>query len=133
MIVPPEMPAYAYSQVLDAGLAIVANPNDAQRVISVNLTNFWAVESPGYYAKIAADIEVRDLSGKPLWSKIVIGLNPGGGRSLRVENYQEVLSNAMVDLIHNLVNDNGFRTAVGGTILTSPPPTAAPGTSGQSR
>ena len=55
---------------------------------------------------------MNDASGRQLWKGTVNGTAKRFGRSLNPENYQEVFSDAMVNLVEGLLNNAGFRAAL---------------------
>jgi hypothetical protein len=94
------------------GLNVVDDESAADRKILISLVNFWAEESPDYKAHISVTVQVQDSSGKVLWSGTAFGDGTNFGRSLSRENYQEVLSNALVQLTNRLIAHPGFSQAV---------------------
>ncbi len=97
-----------------AGLNIVNDPATADRRVRLTMTEFWAEESPTYKARITARAEVRDATGKSLWTGLIHGDDGTVGRSLSVENYQQVLSNAVIGASRELVANPGFGQSVAG-------------------
>ena len=57
-------------------------------------------------------LNVKSKSGKALWSGLVGGSNGRWGKSYKLANYQETLSDAMIDLAQKLAADPGFTNAV---------------------
>jgi len=99
-------------QLRAGGVNIVQNSQPADRLIAVTLTKFWVNEESNYVAQIVADIEVRDKTGTLLWSGTARGGDTTFGRSLSVENYQQVLSDSMVALASSILRDSGFQKAI---------------------
>jgi len=104
------------SELRQSGVNVVSDPAAADRQLSVNLSQFWVQESPDYHAQISISVQVLDSGGKVLWGGSAAGDDSTFGRSLSVENYQQVMSNAAIKLVVNLVSNPGFAQAV-----TSPP------------
>lgn len=101
------------TQLRRAGLHVVDDQAQADRIITGRLLRFWVVESNNYEADISAAIRVSDKSGASKWEGSETGHGENFGRSLSSENYRETLSDAMVRLTYeNLLNDPGFRDAL---------------------
>jgi hypothetical protein len=102
------------TELRGAGMNIVSDPASADRRVRLTLTNFWAEESPTYTARITANAEVRDATGKSLWQGVIHGEDGTIGHSLNVETYQQVLSNAVIGCSRQLVANPGFGQSVAG-------------------
>ena len=96
-----------------AGFSIVEREEDASLVLATTLTSFFVTEGGTYQAEVSAKVEVRDKAGKSLFEGRIFGTKSQWGKSLSVENYQEVLAKASVDFVANLVSNPGFRKALG--------------------
>jgi hypothetical protein len=99
-------------QLNRVGVATVATADGADRKIMVNLTVFQADEASTYHAQIMTLIKVQDASGKDLWEHAAAGDNTTFGKSLNPEDYQQVLSNAMVKLFSSVMADPSFAKAL---------------------
>lgn len=101
------------SQLKSAGLMVVDDPAQADRIINGDLTRFWVEESNNYEANIAASIRVADKSGVVKWQAAVTGKGETFGRSLSPENYRQAISDAMVRLTYgNLIALPEFQNAI---------------------
>jgi hypothetical protein len=101
------------SQLKSAGLNVVDDPSQADRIINGELTRFWVEESNSYQANIAASIRVSDKSGMAIWQGAISGKGETFGRSMSTENYRQVLSDAMVRLTYeNLIVLPEFQKAI---------------------
>ena len=87
--------------------------SQADRVILTELHTFWVKETDTYESEVRGTFIVQDRSGKQLWKGTMNGTAKRFGRSLSAENYQEVLSDGMVDLVQNLLSNQKFREALG--------------------
>jgi hypothetical protein len=96
-----------------AGLQVAAEGEEADRVLRTELHTFWAKETNTYESEIRATFIVQDRTGKQLWKGTINGTAERFGRSLSAENYQEVFSDGMVDLVQNLLSNQKFREALG--------------------
>jgi hypothetical protein len=100
-------------QLRRAGLNLVEDAGQADRMISGDLTRFWVEESNNYQGEIDATVRVTDKGGMVRWNGAVVGQGQNFGRSLSAENYRETLSDAMVRLTYEslLVNPE-FQNAI---------------------
>jgi hypothetical protein len=107
---PAEFVRQALIQGLRAGgYEVTDNPVAAARVISGRLTQFWVTEGGTYNATVNAVLEVKDADGASLWSGPAGGVDGTWGRSLSVENYQQTLSAATVEMLNRFFGDPAFR------------------------
>jgi hypothetical protein len=95
------------------GLQVVPEGGQADRILQTELHTFWARETSTYDSEIRATFIVQDRTGKQLWKGTMNGTAKRFGRSLSAENYQEVFSDGMVDLVQNLLSNQKFREALG--------------------
>jgi hypothetical protein len=95
-----------------AGLPLMADPGGAERVLVSDLHYFWTQETSTYETEVRLTLTVRDRAGRQLWKGTVNGTAERFGRSLKAENYQEVFSDAMVDLVQSLLGNQSFRDAL---------------------
>lgn len=93
-------------QFRTAGLDIV--PDRADRVLSLELIEFWATETTSYRASVRVRATLTDAQGVELWSAVVGGIGENWGRSLKVDNYNETYSNAVFDLAASLLSQREF-------------------------
>lgn len=80
----------------------------APRVIELKLVRYYVVESGTYSAEVRLNVALKDSGGKLLWQGPVIGTSHRWGRSFEESNYQESLSNALVDAVKNLLGTPAF-------------------------
>ena len=96
-----------------AGLQVAADASQGERVLQTELHTFWTKETNTYESEIRATFVVQDRNGRQLWKGTINGTAERFGRSLKAENYQEVFSDGLVDLVQNLLSNPGFRAALG--------------------
>lgn len=94
------------------GLNVVANSDEADLLISMTLTVFWAMESPDYNAKIVELVKVQDKLGNTVWSGTVSGEATVSGGSLNAEHYDQALSNALKNATQSLLANPDFEKAL---------------------
>lgn len=108
------------------GLTIVNSADEADLLLSVSLTTFWAKEDPNYEAQIVALVKVEDKTDKVLWSGTMSGTATYSGGSLKVEHYRQVLSDALYDAGNKLMANTSYEQALvppsAGTETMPPPP-----------
>jgi len=92
------------------GLGVVEGEGDV--VISGELRQFFVTETHTYAGEIGLKIDVTSTTGKALWSGLVTGSNGHWGKSYKLENYEETLSDALIDAVKNLTADQGFFRAI---------------------
>jgi hypothetical protein len=96
----------------NAGIPIESDAHRANKVLSLRLERLWAEETNTYKSSIATDAQLIDSSGRRLWQGKVTGGSERFGRSLSAENYQETLSDAVVNLVDNLLRNPAFVDAL---------------------
>jgi hypothetical protein len=96
-----------------AGVQLVGDAGQAERIIRPELHTFWAKETDTYESEVRASFVVQDRSGRQLWKGTINGTAKRFGHSLSPDNYQEVFSDAMVDLVQNLLSNQKFRESLG--------------------
>ena len=97
-----------------AGLTPAHDRGVADRVLVAELRRFWTRETTTYETEVRATVTVQDAQGRELWQGTVNGTAERFGRSLKAENYQEVFSDAMIELVEGLLNNPGFQAALRG-------------------
>jgi hypothetical protein len=93
------------------GMLVVGEDAKANRTLRLHLIKFYCVETSTYDADIRVNAEVSE-GGRVLWSALVLGDKRNFGRSLSAQNYQEVFSGAVQDMVSKIVGDSGFQKAV---------------------
>jgi hypothetical protein len=95
-----------------SGVPVSDDPAAADRVIAGDLQRFWTQETNTYESEIRVAVTVRDRGGRQVWTGVFNGSAERFGRSLKAENYQEVFSDAMVNMVEGMLNNAGFRDAM---------------------
>jgi hypothetical protein len=93
----------------EAGYSGGAN---ADRVISGDVRKFFVREGDSYDGSVILEVTVCDRSGKALWHGTVWGTNQTFGRSYHLDNYQQVLSDSLIDAANNLLKNPGLRDSL---------------------
>jgi hypothetical protein len=99
-------------QQLFAQAGYAAGGAGSARVVSGEVRKFFVQEKSNYRGTIVLVVAVHDDSGKVLWRGTAWGTNETFGRSYHLDNYQQVLSDTLVDAANNLLKDPGLRRAL---------------------
>jgi len=91
------------------GFQVVGSGGDV--AISGELRRFFVTEDSVYHGELGMRIDVTKV-GAAVWSGVVSGNNTRFGRSYKIVNYQETLSDSIVDAVGHLVADSDFVRAV---------------------
>ncbi|MGB6486441.1 MAG: hypothetical protein WBE91_06115 [Steroidobacteraceae bacterium] len=85
---------------------------NAERVISGDVRKFFVREGGSYDGTVILDVTVSDGSGKVIWQGTAWGTNETFGRSYHLDNYQQVLSDSLIDAANNLLKSPGLRSSL---------------------
>lgn len=95
----------------ESGLPMVDKADPAQVVISGEVMQFFVAERNTYDGVCQLVIQV-EAKGKVLWRGSVMGHATRWGRSMKLENYCEALSNSVMECVTNLLKDPAFLKAL---------------------
>jgi hypothetical protein len=93
-----------------AGLKTV--DSDAAVTIKGEVRQFFARETSTYNSQVAVRLTLVDRDGNTIWKGLASGEATRFGRSYRIENYYEVLSDAVVNTVSSLLRSAEFRKAL---------------------
>ena len=85
---------------------------NADRVVSGEVSKFFVREKDSYSGSVVLNLTVSDRSGKVLWQGTAWGANDTFGRSYHLDNYQQVLSDSLIDAANNLLRNPALRAAL---------------------
>ena len=85
---------------------------NADRVISGEVSKFFVREGGSYVGSVVLTVTVCDRGGKVLWQGTVWGTNETFGRSYHLDNYQQVLSDSLIDVADNLLKTPALRNSL---------------------
>jgi hypothetical protein len=94
------------------GLKTVDSGGDV--TIKGEVTQFYVRETSTYKAEVGVRLTVTDRAGKTLWSGLASGDAERFGRSYKLENYYEVLSDAIVNTVSSMLDSAQFQSALSG-------------------
>jgi hypothetical protein len=93
-----------------AGVRIV--DKDADVTIKGEVRQFLVKETDHYNSQVTIRLTVVNHRGNKLWSGIASGEAHSFGRSYKLENYHESLSNAIVNMVSSMLHNEGFQKAL---------------------
>ncbi len=93
-----------------AGVTTVDSGGDV--VLSGEVRQFFVEETGTYNASVSLHLTARDRSGTILWEGQVSGSASTFGRSYSMENYDQVLSDSIIEVTSALLKDPRFRDAL---------------------
>ena len=110
------VPAWVAAHLREVGRrygfqVVDANPDV---VLSGEVRRFFVTEENTYKGQVTLALTARRPGGRVLWSGTVTGDATRFGRSYRADNYCEVLSDALVDVVKHLLEEGKFTRAVRG-------------------
>lgn len=92
------------------GLTTVDSGGDV--VVSGEIRQFFVEERDTYKANVVMHLTLRNSAGATLWEGDVSGAASTFGRSYSMENYNQVLSDSLIDATATLLKDHDFRSAL---------------------
>jgi len=95
-----------------AGLRTV--DSDGVVTIKGEVRQFFARETSTYKSEVAVHVTVVGRNGETLWSGVATGDATRFGRSYKLENYYEVLSDALVNTVSSMLQSTEFQKALSG-------------------
>ena len=103
-----DVAAFAASHTKDvlAGLGLPLTPNAAEATTTLGgeIIAFGVVEKDMYMGDVRIKVTVR-RGDKTLWAGMAMGTSKRWGRSFKLENYHETLSDALLDAVAHLCKD----------------------------
>lgn len=93
-----------------AGVNVV--DGGATATLKPELRQFFVDETNTYQAEVVLGVTLTDPTGKVLWSGLTSGAATRFGRSFKVDNYYETLSDSLIGAVQQLLQNRGFRQAL---------------------
>jgi len=97
----------------EAGLPMAASEGDATIVVSADVAAFKVVEKDTYKGQLNLVMEVHSR-GKLVWKGSTLGEASRWGRSYKLENYYEALSDSLVDAVSKALKSQPFLDGLAG-------------------
>lgn len=88
--------------------------NDGAVIIKGEVKQFFVRETSTYKSTVAIHLTVMSRDGQTLWSGTASGDATRFGRSYQLENYYEVLSDALVNTVSSMLQSPEFQKALSG-------------------
>ena len=88
--------------------------SDGAVIIKGEIRQFFVRETSTYQSEVAVKLTVVSRDGKTLWSGLAAGDATRFGRSYKLENYDEVLSDAVVNTVSSMLGSAQFQAALSG-------------------
>jgi hypothetical protein len=124
---PDDVAAYLTRHAIElfqeAGLPVTDKADGATVVVSGELLRFGATEESTYKGELRALLQVR-AGDKLLWKGMAVGRASRFGRSFKLENYHEVLSDCLVAAVSRLLSDQVFTEVLAGRAMVVALPAA---------
>jgi hypothetical protein len=95
-----------------AGLKTV--DSDGAVTIRGEVKAFYVRETSTYKSEVAVHLTLLDRNGKTLWNGLASGDATRFGRSYKLENYYEALSDAIVNTVSSMLQSTPFQSALSG-------------------
>lgn len=107
------VPAWIAAQVKALSSDLGLQVTDATDALTLHgeVRRFFVLETDQYRAEVRLKISL-ELGGHPRWTGMAVGSALEFGRSFKVENYQEALSDALLDAWTSLFRDPEFLAAL---------------------
>jgi hypothetical protein len=93
-----------------AGLNTV--DNNGAVIVKGEVQRFFVGETSTYQAEVEVHLTLMSRAGKKLWSGTASGDAKRFGRSYKLENYYEVLSDALVNTTSSILQSDQFQKAM---------------------
>ncbi|HET8900414.1 MAG TPA: hypothetical protein VFM84_00630 [Holophagaceae bacterium] len=95
----------------EAGLPMAAKAEEATVVVSVEVLRCKVTEKDTYKGELNLMVEVK-AGGKPVWRGTVMGEATRWGRSYKLENYYEAISDSLLDAVGKSLKSDAFLKAL---------------------
>ncbi len=83
-------------------------------IIKGEVRQFFVRETSTYKSEVAIHLTVTGRDGRPLWSGTATGDATRFGRSYKLQNYYEVLCDAVVNAVSSMLQSAEFQKALSG-------------------
>ena len=109
----PRFVTYQMKSLL-SGLGLDVVESGGTVILKGEIKKFFAEEATRYNATVELRVTVTDSAGKVLWVVETTGTSSRFGIGYKAANYYEVLSDALIGAVHELVHNPSFKKALTG-------------------
>ena len=95
----------------EAGLPMAANAGEATAIVSVEVLRCKVTEKDTYKGELSLLVQV-EAGSKPVWRGTVMGEATRWGRSYKLENYDEAISDSLMDAVGKSLKSDPFLQAL---------------------
>ncbi len=99
---------------LMSGLGVDVVESGGTVILKSEIRKFFAEEANRYNATVELRFTLADPAGKVLWAVETAGTSSRYGIGYKAANYYEVLSDALIGAVHELVRNPNFKKALTG-------------------
>lgn len=103
--------SHAQTLYRESGLPMAANAQEATAVVSAEVVRCRVTEKDTYKGELNLMVEVK-AHGKVVWRGAVLGEATRWGRSYKLENYYEAISDSLVDAVVKSLKSESFLKAL---------------------
>jgi len=118
-----DVSAFLTGRMLDlmkeAGLPVSDKAEGANLVLTGEILSYGVTENQTYKGELRLLLEIHS-GAKSVWKGIVVGRASRFGRSYKPENYQEVLSDVLVEAASRMLSDQTFLRVLSGKAMVVP-------------
>ncbi len=107
----PRFVTYQVKQQL-SGLGLTVVESGGTSIMRGEVKKFFAEENSRYNATVELRVSIVDPSGKVLWVVETTGTSSRFGIGYKAANYYEVLSDALIGAVHEMVRNPNFKRAL---------------------
>lgn len=80
--------------------------------LEAEVVKFFVTEKAIYQAEVSMKVKLKSAANQVIWEDIITGTTTHFGGSYKAENYYEVLSDATISAIYNMLKNDSFVKAV---------------------
>ena len=95
-----------------AGTGVTDVSSNGTVILKAEVLQFFVDESETYRGDVRLKVTLINSSGNTLWTGITSGASIRFGRSFSAENYDETLSDSLVEAVRNLMQNANVRGAL---------------------
>lgn len=94
------------------GLQVIDADKESDFILKGEVKNFFVTETNVYTGDVSLRVELINKEGKTVWFGVTTGADRRFGRSYKLENYYEVLSDSLQEAVYKMVLNDSFMKAL---------------------